>query len=123
MAGVLDSHKLCSRRSSHKFFFTLAEEQEEHAAMWQNPPHESMLTRCTLGATLLSIPERCALCELNRKCKTLFTSSTIRLNRRAKTLLAHHEAMTECLRPDRAGSLSNIFSSSRRLEPEVEIEN
>ena len=36
---------------------------------------------------------------------------------------AHHEAMTECLRSLKAGSLSKMSSSRRRLEPDVEMEN
>ena len=36
---------------------------------------------------------------------------------------AHHEAMTECLRSFKAGSLSKMSSSRRRLEPDVEMEN
>ena len=36
---------------------------------------------------------------------------------------AHQEAMTECLRPESAGSRSNRASSRRSEDPEVEMEN
>lgn len=87
--------------------------------MWQNPPHTS------------TIDQEQSQCQPSVQPSTLQTDMPVCSSVKEQhntapekgNFLAHHEAMTECLRPERAGSLSNIFSSRRRLEPEVEMEN